>query len=150
MSHEQAQAHHPAHETAPMHDAIDAWHDHSHDEKPQNAHSEVGNAAMITGVGVALFLVIVAAVVAVYAYYTWYITERLDRAEIATGQDSPAVEARKYKADSLIQLNKGGEVSAAGGGGGAAAYTLLPINEKIDQIAREYASGKHEEPKPAK
>lgn len=127
-----------------MHDAIDAWHDHTRDEKPQIAHSEVGNAKAIMGVGVALFLVIVAAVVAVYAYYTWYITERLDKAEIATGQDSPAVEARQYKADSLILLSKGGEVA------GATPHTVLPIEAKIEQIAREYASGRVDQGKPTK
>jgi hypothetical protein len=117
-----------------MHDPIDPWHDHSHDEKPQNAHAEVGNARAIMGIGIALFMVIVVAVISVYAYYTWYITERLNKAEIASGNSSPAIQAREYKSTALIRLNSGGKVE------GPTTYTLTPIDQKIEQTAREYTS----------
>ena len=48
---------HHTHETAPLHDPVDAWHDHSHDPKPQQAHAEVGNAGAIMGIGGAFLLV---------------------------------------------------------------------------------------------
>ena len=70
------QPHH--HETAPLHDAPDEWHDHSHDaEQPQHAHSEVGNAHLVVGVGVGAFLLVVGAIIAVYGYYTMFVTRQL-------------------------------------------------------------------------
>jgi hypothetical protein len=141
MSHDPHHHHQHVHETAPLHDPVDEWHDHSKDEKPQQAHAEVGNAKLITGIGLALFLVIVASVIAVYAYYVWFITARLSKAEIASGQASPAIEARAYREQALIRIDRGGSVSAEQAGGAAAgAYTLAPINQAIEQTARTYTA----------
>jgi flagellar basal body-associated protein FliL len=125
------------HETAPLHDPIDAWHDHSHDPKPQQAHAEVGNAGAIMGIGIALFMVIVVAVIAVYAYYVWYVTESLKKAEVASGQASPAIQARAYKQEAILNLIKGAQVKPVGETPG---YTLAPIDQKIEQTARDYTA----------
>lgn len=130
---------HHGHETPPLHDVPDEWHDHSHDEKPQHAHAEVGNAALITGIGVGLFMAIVVSVIAVYGYYTWFITERIRLSEIATSESSPAIAARKYKSDAYIHLAKGGNVVIpASGDTPASNYRLTPIDESIQKIAEQY------------
>lgn len=130
-------------ETAPMHDPVDHWHDHSKDQMPQQAHAEVGNARAIIGIGVGLFFVIVFAVVAVYAYYVWFISRRLSEQEIASGKASPAIQAVEYKRDALIRLEKGGSFTAPKGRVNAAeSYTLRPLDEALERIAREYAAGK--------
>lgn len=143
MSH--AYPHHAhSHETPPLHDPIDAWHDHSHDEKPQQAHAEVGNAGAIMGIAIALFMVIVASVLVVYGYYTWFITERLRKAEIASGQTSPAIQAREYKQTALTNITQGRQnaKSPAHGDLPELTYSFSPIDEKIEQIARMYAPAK--------
>jgi hypothetical protein len=137
MSHDPTHPQHHSHETPPLHDPIDPWHDHSHDEKPQSAHAEVGNAAAIMGIGIALFMVIVVSVIAVYAYYSWYITERLNKAEVATGQASPAIQARAYKTEALLHVSQGGKIQPPND---APSYTLVPIDQKIEQTARDYTS----------
>jgi len=128
------------HETAPLHDAPDDWHDHARDEKPQHAHAEVGNAPLITGVGVGLFLVIVFACVAVYAYYTWYITARLSYTEVAFSETSPAIQARKYKQDAYLRLKSGGPVAIpAEGEAPAINYTLGQMDQVIAAAAAKPA-----------
>ena len=102
---------HHVHETAPLHDPADPWHDHSADERPQEAHGEVGNAPMITGVGVALFLVISAAVVVIYGFYRDYSTEQLNKMEAAAGFVSPggvpgpALIARQERSNAILYQN---------------------------------------------
>lgn len=127
-----------------MHDPIDAWHDHTKDERPQQAHAEVGNAAAIMGIGIALFLVIVVSVVVVYAYYTWFITERLRKAEIASGQASPAIQARTYKETALTNISQGRQnaKSPAQGDLPELTYSFAPIDQKIEQTSQMYAPAK--------
>lgn len=134
-------AHHHVEETPPLHDPIDPWHDHTKDEKPQHAHAEVGNARAIIGIGVGLFMIIVLSVVAVYAYYTWYLARRLSEVEIASGQTSPAIQARVYKQTALTRLDKGASVviPPAGEDVPGVNYTITPIEGAIDRTAREYA-----------
>lgn len=133
-----------SHETAPLHDPVDPWHDHTKDEQPQQAHAEVGNAAAIMGIGIALFMVIVVSVVVVYAYYTWFITERLRKAEIASGQTSPAIQARQYKQESLITLTQGRQNAKAPAFGDLPelTYSFVPIDRTIEQTAQMYAPAK--------
>ncbi len=137
--HQPAGVPHHGHETPPLHDRPDEWHDHSHDEKPQQAHAEVGNAALITGIGVALFLAIVVSVILIYGYYVWFITERLRRSEIASGSASPAIQAREYKATASIHLAKGGQiVIPAVGETPEVRYSLTPIDQAIQKVAEQY------------
>ncbi len=92
MSSEHTKPGHAVHETAPMHDPTDAWHDHSQDaDKPQHAHAEVGNPGLIIGVGIAAFLLVCASVLAIQGYYTHYTTERLNALERQSGNTGERV-----------------------------------------------------------
>lgn len=138
-THPQPTVPHHGHETPPLHDPPDPWHDHSHDEKPQQAHAEVGNAALITGIGVTLFMAIVVSVILIYGYYVWFITERLRRSEIASGSASPAIQAREYKSTASIRLAKGGPVVIpAVGDAPEVRYSLTPIDQAIQRTAEQY------------
>lgn len=76
--------HHPEqHSISPdMHDAPDAWHDHTKDPMPQQMHAEVANAKLIIGVGVGLFLAVVATIGIIYWYYIGYTTRLLEQNEL--------------------------------------------------------------------
>jgi hypothetical protein len=129
-------------ETPVLHDAPDEWHDHSHDEKPQHAHAEVGNARAIMSIGISLFLVIVFACVAVYAYYMWFLANRLNQQEVAEAANphSPAAKAITYKREALARLQDGGQFKLP-------ALEPLPgqsfsqrkIGEAINAVAADYA-----------
>jgi hypothetical protein len=83
--------------TVEQHDAPDAWHRHTADEKPQHAHGEAANAHVIIFVGVGSFVLIILTVVITYAYYTWYTTRLLAEGENTVGfveGDSAAYKAR--------------------------------------------------------
>lgn len=141
--HNPAQPHRPhhAHETPPLHDPVDPWHDHSHDQKPQPAHAEVGNARAIMGIGLALFMVIVVAVISVYAYYSWYVTQQLSRIEVASSRTSPMIQARDYRAQALARLANGGRITIpAAGEEPASTIEITPIDRSIERIARDYAA----------
>lgn len=130
------------HETAPLHDPVDEWHDHSKDEKPQQAHAEVGNAYQIMGIGVALFFVIVFAAVVTYGFYIHQTTRSLAQMEeVPFGQrGAPAIEARLYKSNALIrQGGYGWEVVPATGDIPARSLVRLPIDEAKRLTARDYA-----------
>lgn len=64
-----------------MHDAPDAWHDHTKDPMPQQTHGEVANARLIIGVGVGLFFSVVVTIVIIYWYYIGYTTRLLNENE---------------------------------------------------------------------
>ena len=141
-------AHH-VHETAPLHDPADPWHDHSADERPQEAHGEVGNAALITGVGVALFLVIAAAVGVIYGFYRGYSTEQLNKMEAAAGQvlpgqvPGPALVARQERSDIyLYQFAKDARWITLPAAGDVPARNIaqLPIADATEIAIRDYAS----------
>ena len=82
-----------------------------------------------------------AACVAVYAYYAWYITGRLSHSEVASGQTSPAIQARAYKTDAIIRLKDGGQiVIKADGEAPEIKYTLEPIDTTIEKNAAKAIS----------
>jgi len=132
------------HETAPLHDPIDQWHDHAKDEKPQHPHAEVSNAFRIMGIGIGLFLVIVFAVVVTYAFYIQQSTQRLNEMEVVRATAGaalpPALEARKIKGDSLLLMQNYGwiEVPALGD---TPARDLVrhPIDTAKQKVAQDYA-----------
>ncbi len=130
------------HETAPLHDPVDAWHDHTKDEKPQQAHAEVGNAGRIMAVGIALFLVIVFAVVVTYGFYIQQTTSRLNAMErVDYGNDlAPPIQARKARLESLTSLAgdyKWVEIPAVGETP-AGAYVHVPLAEAKKRVAQSY------------
>lgn len=100
--------HHHHQETAPLHDAVDPWHDHSHDvEKPKEAPSEVANAGKIIFTGLALAMVVVVSILVTYAYYTGYVTARLAEVEHRSAI-GPSTDAYTYKLSSLESQRQGG------------------------------------------
>lgn len=142
MSDPHAQHKPHVHETAPLHDPVDPWHDHSKDEKPQQAHAEVGNAFQIMAIGVALFLVIVVAAAVTYGFYIHQTTRSLARMEeVPFGtRGAPAIETRILKSDTLSrQGTYGWEVTPAVGDIPARSYVRLPIDEAKRLTARDYA-----------
>lgn len=72
MSHTHA---HPHAHTPEQQDSPDAWHTHYTDEPaPQHAHGENIAAGQVFIFGAAGFVILVAVIIAVIAYYTWYMT----------------------------------------------------------------------------
>ncbi len=122
-----------------MHDPVDAWHDHTKDEKPQHAHAEVQNTPLIMGVGLALFMVIVVSVVAVYGFYTWYVARTLNQQEVTT-VGAPALQFRDDKARALKTIAEGGtvELPALEEGKPKRVITILPFAEAQAAVLKQY------------
>lgn len=126
------------HEAPPMHDAPDAWHDHSHDpDKPQQGHAEVANAGRIIATGMALFMVIVVAVVVVYGFYTDYTTKQLAERERASSV-GPATDALKFRNDSLLVQTKGGAVESLDADGKRFNVQHTSFDAAREMVRREY------------
>jgi|GEM_PF-1909628 len=143
MPHEQLHPTHHEHaaETPVLHDRPDDWHDHTKDEKPQTTHGEVVNANTIMGIGISLFLVIVFASAAVYAYYTWFLIRQLNEQEIATGKDSPALVAVRYKRDALLRLERGGNVDVpAKEPAPAMKYSVTKMEDAVQAMVKTYSA----------
>lgn len=64
-----------AHETAVSPDGLDAWHTHTAEERPQEAHAEQIDSKSVLVFGVGGFLIVVGAVVATVVYFNWYLTQ---------------------------------------------------------------------------
>ncbi|HMN41304.1 MAG TPA: hypothetical protein PKE29_10695 [Phycisphaerales bacterium] len=131
-------AHH-VHETSPMHDAVDQWHDHSHDERPQHAHTDVINTRLVLAVGLALAGVIVVAVVVVYGFYVHYNTQRSSERERTSAFGSPLTDTRIEKARDLSMLATGGSYQVSTGDENAKkTITIAPIGQAMDRVVRAY------------
>ncbi len=129
------------HTTPPHHDPVDQWHDHSHDVKPQHAHSETVNSGVVLAVGTFLFVLIVVACVIVYAFYIGATTRTLQARERTTA-DAPAKVFREFKGESLVRLESGGTLQIpAAEEGKTKPITLLPIKDAAKTVITEY-SGK--------
>lgn len=130
---------HHVHETAPLHDPVDAWHDHNADERPQHAHAEIVDTNAVMGVGVALFFVIVFAVVAVWGFYTWYSTQRLAELE-RTSTDSPAWLLRGDRISMLTWLEKGHtlNIPAVDKDTPARQINIIPVKQATDTVVEQY------------
>ncbi|MBX3386863.1 MAG: hypothetical protein KF768_09855 [Phycisphaeraceae bacterium] len=125
------------HETPAMHDPADAWHDHAHDEKPQQSHGEIHNAGKIILTGVALFMVIVVAVVAIYGFYMHQITSSLTRRERASSV-GPAADARTFQMQSKQIQAKGGQVESINAEGVLFDATHADFTTASEAVRREY------------
>lgn len=136
--------HHPKVETAPMHDPTDAWHDHTSDERPQVEHGEIRNPAMVMGVGVGLFLAVVVSVVVVDNFYKWYVSQALAAASVASAPNSPAIEARALKTDTL-KLQTSPDPSwivlpPVDDKSKPTAVARIPLKAAAEKVASEYAA----------
>lgn len=128
-----------SHATPVHHDPTDAWHDHSDDAKPHHAHAETVNSGMVLAVGSFLFVLIVAACVIVFAFYTSSTTRTLEERERAT-VDSPAKLFREFKGQSVALLETGGTIQVpAGEENKTKPVTLLPIKVAAKSVVAEYA-----------
>ena len=141
--------HHVA-ETPPMHDAVDEWHDHSHDERPQRAHADVQNSNLVLGVGIALAAVIAISSLIVYGFYIHYNTQRMVLRE-RTPRDgafkeldlSPTEDTRKFKSADLGLLENGGTTKLPTEKENEfKTITISPISRAMDEVAQRYTSRK--------
>ena len=134
---------HHVHETAPLHDPVDSWHDHSHDEKPQHAHGDVQDSNLVLGVGVALAAVIAVSCLVVYGFYTHYNTQRGIDSELVKYPNSPATLTREAKVADLFLLEKGGTTKMPTEKEGVTKdITITPIDQAMDTIVQKYAPRK--------
>jgi hypothetical protein len=131
--------HHPEKQaiSVEQHDAPDAWHSHTADEKPQAAHGEAANAHVIILVGVGSFLLIVATVIVTYGYYTWYTTKLLNDAENKDAIGVVESESAAYKERSQADLRHydwvPGEEPLVPKG-----TVRIPIDKAIDKTIAKY------------
>lgn len=123
--------------SAEQHDAPDAWHQHTADEKPQHAHGEAANAHVIILVGVGSFLLIFATVVITYGYYTWYTTKLLNEGENTVGFVEG--ESTAYKERMMAELRRynwvPGEEPLVPKG-----TVQIPIDKAIDKTIARYTN----------
>lgn len=128
-----------------MHDPVDAWHDHTKDQKPQAEHGEIRNPMMVMGVGLGLFLAVVASVVAVEAFYKWYAAQALKAGSVATGPNSPAMETRAERLE-VLKKQMGSEPSWVVVPGTketpAKAIVQLPLKAAAERVLAEYSGKK--------
>ncbi|MBL8758380.1 MAG: hypothetical protein JNK35_08135 [Phycisphaerae bacterium] len=61
--------------TPEAHDPADAWHQHTADEHPQQAHAETVAVGPLLIYGTAAFLIVVVATVATIVYFYWYVNQ---------------------------------------------------------------------------
>lgn len=130
---------HLTHVTPDEHDAPDAWHQHSAQEKPQHSHGEVANARLIIGVGALMSALLVATVVIVYGYYTWYTTKLLDKQELANPGNGLELEAREYKGRTLDDF-QGYHWVAEDAPVVPADTVQIPIDIAKKKVAAQYAA----------
>jgi hypothetical protein len=148
MSDPHAKPTHHVAETAPLHDPVDEWHDHSHDNKPQHAHGEVQNSNLILGVGLALTGVIVVSCLVVYGFYTHYNTQRSNQREHMLREgaftelaNSPTEVTRASKLADLILLSRGGTTEMPTETENVKkTITISPIDKAMDEVAQGYTA----------
>lgn len=123
---------HPTGHTPEMHDRPDEWHRHTTaEERPQQAHSEIGNPGRVLAVGLIAFLLVVVASVAVYLYYVSFTTNILNERE-ATGLEAEIVAARQ---DAMERFDRGYVWLDQEQG-----VVLLPYAEASRRVINEYTA----------
>lgn len=121
----------PHHETAPLHDPVDAWHDHSADPKPKEAHGRTLNAKAVIAIGAGLFVTIMMTTMVVYQYYVWYTTRMLN--ERATPQ-----QRMQYTDRMELQSLAKRQVAAEDPVWRDHDTVLVPFNTAVDQVVATY------------
>lgn len=131
------------HETAPLHDPVDSWHDHSHDEKPMAVHAEDVDTRSVMFIGVALFFVVVIASVIVYGFYVYRTTQKLSLGEVSSRDTAPAWETRRARAETFSRREKGGELKLPTEvEGQTKTIQIRPLADAMRDVAAEYAGRK--------
>lgn len=136
------------HETPVMHDAPDAWHDHSHDQAPQHEHAGKVQAGKVMGIGIALFLAVVVSCVVVYGFYGWYVAQVLAQNEKTT-PGAPLLVARDEKTNMLQTLRAGGTVKLPPLEEGKPwrDVSVREVKQTTEVVVQEYLSRKEFAPK---
>lgn len=119
-------------------EAPDAWHTHTIDEHPQQAHAENVDARSVIIVGILGFGIVIASILFVVVYFSWYVnrlkTEREAFVE-TTGQPAihtPALSARAEILNSAFTTF--GVVNAE------QQTVRVPINAAKDRVIEMYKS----------
>lgn len=142
---------HHVHETAPMHDPVDQWHDHTRDEQPQKPHADVQNSNLVLGVGIALAVVIALSCAVVYGFYIHYNSQRTNERENAQNpnmhglsiNDSPAIAARNEQRDNLARLRAGGTLEMPTEQENVKkTVTIRPLAQAMEIVADRYTNRK--------
>lgn len=106
----------------------DSWHAHSGEAPPQHSHGAV-TPALIMGVGLIGFLLVVVCVVVITQYFTMESQrERSSKQEVSIGG-----EYRSLAATWEQSLSEFGWANAEAG------TVRIPIEVAVDKVAREYA-----------
>jgi len=87
--------------SAENHEAPDTWHAHGPGEVPQSAHAEAVDVPQVIAVGIAGFLLIVAAIVATIIYFNWYanglLIRKVERADLYSNTARVDFEYSEYR-----------------------------------------------------
>lgn len=131
------------HETAPLHDPVDSWHDHAHDEKPMAVHAEDVDTRSVLFIGIALFIVVVISCVIVYGFYVFRTTQKLSIGEVSSRDTAPAWDTRRARAASFSLRDKGGELKLPTEvEGQTKTIQIRPLSDAMRDVAAEYTSSK--------
>ena len=131
-----------------MHDPVDEWHDHSHDERPQRAHSDVQNSNLVLSVGIALAAVIGISSLVVYGFYIHYNTQRMALRERTPREglfsdlaESPTEATRRLKGNDIGLLETGGTFELPTEKENVnKTITISPIAKAMDDVAKSYTA----------
>lgn len=124
----------PHHETPPMHDPVDPWHDHSHDPRPQRAHGGTLNARAVILIGIGLFLAVMVSTGIVYQYYVWYTTRMLDE-RASLGVRMSYKERMETKSKTVAQI------AAEKPEWRDHDTVVVPFSRAVDEVVSRYEGG---------
>lgn len=138
-------AHTGAGVTPVVHDPVDAWHDHTHDQAPQSPHTDAANVTQVMSIGLILAVAVVLSAGAVLGFYKWYVAGQLSAEErvnpnIPNSRLAPPIAVRWETQDKLNALSSGAELSIPTEEGKPnRTVRLLKIDDAKAAVIREYA-----------
>jgi hypothetical protein len=133
-------------ETPAVHDPVDAWHDHTHDAKPQDPHTDQANVRQVVTIGILLAMSVAVASVSVWGFYRWYITTELNREEVVDPNQinsrlAPSIAVRWEKERQLKVRDEGGQLSLPTEEGKPnRSVTIRPLDEAMADVIKSYSS----------
>lgn len=137
---------HASHAHTPTaHDPVDAWHDHSHDAKPQDVHTDQANVRQVVTIGLILALAVAGASASVWGFYRWYVAKELKLEEMVSPNQpnsrlAPTLAVRWEKEAQLKLWQSGGTLKVpTGEDQPAREVTIRPIDEAKKDVLELYA-----------